>query len=71
MLEAFFQWMSWPMETPPSYGAFHILFTLIGFTLCTLFAWKLRHVTDKTAKGILFGCGLFLGLCEVLKQFFY
>ena len=57
MLESFFQWMSWPMETPPSYGAFHILFTLIGFTLCSFAAWKLRKVTDQTANRILLGCG--------------
>lgn len=71
MLESFFQWMSWPMETPPSYGAFHILFTLIGFTLCSFAAWKLRKVTDQTANRILLGCGLFLAVAEVLKQFFY
>lgn len=70
-LDAFFEWMSWPMETPPSYGAFHILFTLIGFAVCGFAAWKLRHVNDKVAGGILFGCGLFLTISEVFKQFFY
>jgi hypothetical protein len=59
------------METPRSYGTFHILFTLIGFALCTLCAWRLRNAADKTVRGVLFGCGLLLAVSEVLKQFFY
>ena len=34
------------MEPPPAYGAFHILFTLIGFAVCGFSAWKLRNVND-------------------------
>lgn len=71
MLESFFKMISWPMERPPSYGAFHILFTLIGFTLCGLTAWKLRKVNTKAAGYILFACGLSLAVSEVFKQFFY
>ena len=71
VLDSFFEWMAWPMQKPPSYGAFHLLFTFIGFTVCGLTAWKLRHASDKTAGRVLFGCGLFLSLSEVLKQFFY
>ena len=70
-VDSFFESIAWKMETPPSYGLFHILFTLIGFTVCGFSAWKLRNVNDKAARGILFGCGLFLTLSEVLKQFFY
>ena len=58
------------MEPPPAYGAFHILFTLIGFAVCGFSAWKLRNVSDKTAGRILFACGLVLSLSEVFKQFF-
>ena len=58
------------MEPPPAYGAFHILFTLIGFAVCGLLAWKLRNVSDKIANRILFLCGLVLSLSEVFKQFF-
>ena len=70
MLATFFESISWPMEPPPAYGAFHILFTLIGFAVCGFSAWKLRNVSDKTAGGILFACGLVLSLSEVFKQFF-
>ena len=58
------------MEPPPAYGAFHILFTLIGFALCGFSAWKLRNASDRTAGLILFVCGLMLSLSEVFKQFF-
>ena len=71
VLDSFFESISWSMEKPPSYGVFHILFTLIGFTACALSSWKLRHVTNKTAGRILFGCGLFLTVSEVFKQLFY
>ena len=70
MLDSFFESISWPMEAPPAYGAFHILFTLAGFAVCGFFAWKLRGVSAKTAGRILFFCGLILSLLEVFKQFF-
>ena len=71
MLDSYFESISWPMEPPPAYGAFHILFTLIGFAVCGFSAWKLRNVSDKVAGRILFFCGLFLTISEVFKQFFY
>ena len=71
MLESFFASIAWPMEPPPAYGAFHLLFTLIGFALCGFSAWKLRNVNSRTAGRILFFCGLFLTVSEVFKQFFY
>lgn len=70
-LDLFFESIAYPMEPLPSYGTFHILYTLIGFTVCALAAWKLRGVRDRTARGILFTIGLILALSEVFKQFFY
>ena len=70
MLDSFFESISWPMEPPPAYGVFHILFTLIGFAVCGFSAWRLRNVSHKTAGLILFLCGLVLSLSEVFKQFF-
>ena len=58
MLYNFFESVAWPMETPDAYGTFHILFTLIGFSVCAFSSWKLRNVSDKTARHILFACGL-------------
>ena len=71
MLDSFFESMNWPMEKFPSYGAFHILYTLIGFAVCGFAAWKLRNVSDKAARWILFGTGLVLAVGELLKQLFY
>jgi hypothetical protein len=70
LLDSFFASIACPMEQPPAYGTFHILFTLTGFAVCVFTAWKLRHVTDKAAGHILFFCGLLLSLSEVFKQFF-
>lgn len=56
---------------PPSYGAFHIIFTLVGFAICGLLIVKLRHLKSSTVDKILFGCGAFLILTEVYKQLFY
>lgn len=69
-LDAFFESVAWPMDPPPAYGVFHILFTLIGFTVCGYLAWRLRNVSNKAAGLILFFCGLVLSLSEVFKQFF-
>ena len=70
-LDTFFESIAWPMEVIPSYGPFHILYTLIGFALCGILAWKLRNVSDKTANRILFGIGVFLAFFEICKQLFY
>lgn len=70
-LDAFFESIAWPMDPLPAYGAFHILYTLIGFTVCGTAAWKLRNVSNKCANTILFITGLVLILSEIFKQFFY
>lgn len=70
-LDSFFESIAFPMERIPSYGAFHILYTLIGFFVCGFVAWKLRKVSDKSAKWILFSVGLVLIVSEVFKQLFY
>lgn len=70
-LDAFFESIAWPMEQIPAYGAFHILYTLIGFAVCGMAAWKLRRVSDKAAGWILFSIGLFLAVTEIFKQLFY
>lgn len=70
-LDSFFEACAWPMEEPPAYGPFHILFTLIGFAVCAFAAWKLRHCSEKTGRTLLFAMGLILIAAEVYKQFFY
>ena len=71
VLDQFFESTAVTMTQPPAYGPFHILFTVIGFALCTFVAWKLRHVSDKKFNIILFCVGTALALSEVFKQLFY
>lgn len=71
LLDTFFDSIAWTMTPPPAYGIFHILYTLGGFALCSFAAWKLRNISDRAAKRLLFGIGLVLCLSEVLKQLFY
>ena len=33
-------WTAWEMEVPKPYGPLHLGFTLVGFLLCALLAWK-------------------------------
>ncbi len=70
LLDKFFESSLLPMNSPPSYGWFHILFTLVGFSLCGFTAWKMRNINDKAARWFIFGIGLFLSLTEVYKQLF-
>ena len=70
-MDSFFESLALPMEIIPSYGLFHILYTLIGFTVCAICAWRLRTVSDRTAGRILFVLGLVLALSEVFKQLYY
>ena len=70
-VNAFFEAMAWRMEPPSSYGTFHILFVLIGFTVCTVAAWLLRGVGDRAIGRILFVLGLILAVSELFKQGLY
>lgn len=62
---------AWEMEKPKAYGWFHILFMLIGFSLCFFLAWKLRKTGEKGNKAILLTIGIVLVVCEVYKQLLY
>lgn len=70
-IDRFFESVAIPMVPPPAYGAFHILFTLLGFALCAFCAWKLKNASEKSTRWILFTCGVLLTASEVFKQFFY
>ena len=70
ILDNFFEASLLPMTPPPSYGWFHILYTLIAFSLCGLIAWRIRRINDKAAGWLIFGLGFFLLLTEIYKQLF-
>lgn len=62
---------AWEMKTPKAYGPFHLLFMLIGFSVCAILAWKLRNVGEKGNRVILLSVGIFLVISEIYKQLFY
>lgn len=62
---------AWKMTPPPAYGAFHLSFTFIGIALCFLIAYKLRNLSERRHKAVLFCVGAFLVITEIYKQLFY
>ncbi len=71
MLEAFFTFTAWEMVKPEPYGPFHLIWVVVGVTLCALLAWKLRNLGTRGNKWLLIGVGVFLSVCELYKQLFY
>lgn len=70
-MKEFFEWTAWHMECPKSYGAFHILFFLIGLAVVIGLAYLLRKANDKQNKIILFVVSGVLMVFELYKQLFY
>ncbi|MBE7082836.1 MAG: hypothetical protein E7378_04115 [Clostridiales bacterium] len=70
-MEDFIKWTAITMERPKSYGAFHLVFWLVGTFVFALLAFALRKKSEKTIKWVLFGVGLFLLIMEIYKQLFY
>lgn len=70
-MEAFLQWTAWTMETPVSYGLFHILFTVVLLAVAVAGAWRLRNAGDKQNRAILLMVGGFLLVAEVYKLAFH
>lgn len=68
------QWITatnWQIPTPKAYGVFHLSFTLIGFLVCGLLAYRLRNISQKASRRLLIGIGVFLMATEVYKQLLY
>lgn len=70
-MERFFKWTAWAMQTPKSYGLFHLLFFFIGLVVAVGGAYLLRKTNDKQNRIILLVIGLFLLVFEIYKQLFY
>lgn len=70
-IESFFTSIAYQMETIPSYGIFHISYTLIGFFICIFLAWKLKNIKEDKAVILLFVIGILLLISEIGKQLFY
>lgn len=62
---------AWEMEKPKAYGPFHLIFTFVGIAICVFLAIKLRNVSERGNRIVLFGTGAFLIITEIYKQLFY
>ncbi|MBQ7307128.1 MAG: YwaF family protein [Clostridia bacterium] len=70
-MKNFFEMTAITMQTPKSYGPFHLIFVFVGIALCILFAYLLRNTNEKQNKLVLGSVGGFLVLTEIYKQLFY
>lgn len=66
-MRGFLEWTMWEMETPKSYGAFHIIASIILFAIAMVVAWKLKNTNEKQNKIVLGISGGMLLLFEVYK----
>lgn len=62
---------AWEMTKPTAYGPFHLTFTFVGIFLCFIIARKLRNISERENKIVLFSVGMFLAVTEVYKQLFH
>lgn len=62
---------AWQMTPPPAYGAFHLSFTVVGIALCFLLSWRLRALSERGHRRVLFFSSMILILTEIYKQLFY
>lgn len=67
----FFYWTAWPMQKPVAYGPFHIIATLVLFSLLIFAAIKLKNKNEKQNRIVLGTVGGFLLLTEVYKIAFH
>lgn len=64
------QTTAWPMQTPALFSPLHLLLTSAAVLTAFLAAERLKNCTENTFRRILTGCGIFLTLSELYKQFF-
>lgn len=70
-MKAVLELTSFTTYIPKAYGFFHISFLLIGIISTIFIANKLKNISDKNHKRLLFGVGLFLVTIEIYKELFY
>lgn len=70
-MKAVLELTSYKVDIPKPYGFFHLSFLIIGIISAIFLANKLKNISDKNHKRLLFGIGLFLLLIEIYKELFY
>ena len=62
---------AWEMTPQNLFGPFHLTYMIIGFTLCFLLAFLLRHQSEQSEKRMFLIIGICLIISEVYKQLFW
>ena len=77
-MDSFISWLDSVIDStgcvtavPKGYGPLHILTTVFGFAICGFLAWKLRNVSEKGSRRIIFVSGMILVFLDMYKQLFY
>ncbi len=67
----FLQATAFEMTPPKAYGAFHLTFAIVGFAISLFLALKLKNISRKHGRILVFCIGVFLLICELYKQLFH
>ena len=70
-IDRFMDLTAWEMTPPRAYGPFHLIFTFVGIALCIFLAYKLRNLSERGHRILMFCVGLTLLIFEVYKQLFH
>lgn len=70
-LETFIESTAWKITEPQSFSLFHLIVVAIGFPICIFLAVKLRNLSEKGGRILLFSIGAWLLISEIYKQLFY
>lgn len=71
MIAEWIRHTAWPMETPPPFGTFHLVFFGAGMAVAFLLAFLLRKTSERQNRAIILGIGLLLLFSEIYKQLFW
>ncbi len=70
-IESFIELTAWEMTPPQAYGPFHLIFTFVGLAVSVFLAYKLRNLSERGHRLLMFFVGLTLLILEVYKQLFH
>ena len=70
-LEKIVMFLRFEMETPASFGLFHLGFLLLTILATAFLIWKFRDADEKTVRRILLGAWITLVILEIFKQIIF
>ena len=70
-MEKIYNFFTLKMETPPSFGWFHLLFVLITIAVTTFLCIKFKDCEDRIFRRITLICWIIMVVFEIYKQLFH